>query len=262
LLLLLVNSSFYSQQDSARKAAIEIAKVLAEGTEEQVPRKNISGGDSTEIKLIKPSKEKEEAVFSDSKLKYENKGVDGKGIFQRFLEWLAELIFGNSNSKNTRIARDIIIWTIIIIAFAVIIRLLFKTQLISLVRPKTKATAFNFTDITEDLNTIDFEKKISEALLQSDYRLAIRWRYLKILFMLDKKNLITFAPFKTNLDYYHELSKSNSKINELKENNFHTSFTKLSRIYEYAWYGQFILKETDYGNNASDFITFEKQISA
>jgi hypothetical protein len=259
--LLLINVSFFSQQDSATKAAIEIARIFSEDMEENFQPTNIPLYDSSALILIEPSKVKEESVFADSKLQYETKGVDGKNVLLRLLEWLAELLFGNHSSESTSAMRRIIIWTIVIIASAVVIWLLSKSQLVSLVRPKSKATAFNFTDITEDLSAVNFEKKINDALLAGDYRLAVRWHYLKTLFLLDKKGLITFAPFKTNIDYYYELSKHKTKINGLKETNLNTAFIKLSRIYEYVWYGQFILKEPDYNNNAADFTNFEKQIS-
>jgi hypothetical protein len=148
-------------------------------------------------------------------------------------------------------ARTTIIWTIVLAAIAILIWLLSTSQLVSLIKPKPKSTSFNFNDVTEDLNAINFDLKISEALQQFDYRLAIRWRYLKMLFILDKKQMIAFAPFKTNIDYG----------NELKGKNYHPGFMKLSRIYEYVWYGQFTLNDNDYGNNAQEFETIERQIN-
>jgi hypothetical protein len=206
--------------------------------------------DSTEIKTRYPSKSKEEQIFSDSKLNYKKNAVDKKGMFERFLEWLAEKLFGKAGYDNISTAREIIIWTIVIISVAVIIWLLSRSELISLVKPKAKATAFSFSDITEDLDTINFNQQIQDALAHNDYRLAIRWHYLKILFLLDKKSLITFAPFKTNIDYN----------NELKGKNIHSSFGTLSRIYDYVWYGQFNLNEQSYQNNAAEFEAAERKI--
>ncbi len=129
--------------------------------------------------------------------------------------------------------------------------LLSKTELVSLIKPKSKSTSFNFSDLIEDLDTINFDVKIAEAFKSSDFRTAIRWHYLKTLFLLDKKQLITFAPFKTNIDYGHEL----------KGKDLYQAFIKLSRIYEYVWYGQFILNGSTYQNNAAKFNAVEKQIN-
>lgn len=198
-----------------------------------------------------PSKQKEVSIFSDSKLKYKQSNIVSPSLLQRFLSWLSEWLFGNVGYENINRTRTIIIWSVIIVSFTIIIWLLSKTQLISLIKPKPKATSFNFTDVTEDLNTINFELKITDALNINDYRLAIRWHYLKILFLLDKKQLIVFAPYKTNIDYTYEL----------KKDTYVTSYKQLSRIYEYIWYGQFSINEISYTENAKGFNNFEQQLN-
>lgn len=167
------------------------------------------------------------------------------------MKWLSDWLFGKAGYDNIERTRKIVIWTVILVSFGIIIWLLSKTQLVSLIKPKPKATSFNFTDLTEDLNTIDFEKKIIEALKSSDHRLALRWHYLKILFLMDKKQLITFAPFKTNIDYGYELKNDTVKIN----------YKKLSRIYEYVWYGQFVIDHQTYLDNADEFKKFEQDLN-
>lgn len=198
-----------------------------------------------------PSKQKEVSIFSDSKLKYKQSNIVSPSLLQRFLSWLSEWLFGNVGYENINRTRTIIIWSVIIVSFTIIIWLLSKKQLISLIKPKPKATSFNFTEVTEDLNTINFELKITDALNINDYRLAIRWHYLKILFLLDKKQLIVFAPYKTNIDYTYEL----------KKDTYVTSYKQLSRIYEYIWYGQFSINETSYTENAKGFNNFEQQLN-
>ncbi len=207
--------------------------------------------DSSEIKKIQPLTENERKVFLDQDLKYDQKAGVKQGFFDKLLDWLAEFLFGRTGYANINMARQIIIWSVVITGITLLIWLLSKSELISLIKPKPKSTSFNFSDITEDLNTINFNLKIAEALKQFDYRMAIRWQYLKILFMLDKKQIINFAPFKTNIDY----------SNELKGNNVHQGFIKVSRIYEYTWYGQFTLTEAIYKNNSLEFETIEKQIN-
>jgi hypothetical protein len=207
--------------------------------------------DTSAIKITKPSKQKEDAVFSDSKLKYKQNIKTRPGLLERFLEWLAEMLFGKAGYRNVDLTRKIIIWTIIIASFVIIIWLLSRSQLVSLIKPKHKATAFNFSDVTEDLNAINFEARISEAVKNDDFRLAIRWHYLKMLFVLDQKKLIAFAPYKTNIDYKYELKDKQAL-------NF---FLSLSRIYEYVWYGEFKVTSANYASNAQDFNDFEKQVN-
>ena len=77
---------------------------------------------------------------------------------------------------------------------------------------------------------------ISKAENQQDYRLAIRYHFLRMLKTLTDKNLIDWNPEKTNRDYISEISAS-----ELKE-----QFKDASRIFDYVWYGEFSINETEY----------------
>lgn len=206
--------------------------------------------DTSSITKVSPSLNKEEKIFSDPKLHYDHNFVANKGFFDKFLEWLAEKIFGKAGYENVSRAREIILWAIIIIAVIVVIRLIRRSEMVSLIKQKPKNTSFNFSDISEDLNSINFNKKIEEALLKNDYRLAIRWQYLKTLFLLDKKNRIIFAPFKTNIDYN----------NEIKDKELRLKFGNLSRIYEYVWYGKFVLNIDKYQKHSSEFESFDKKL--
>ena len=207
--------------------------------------------DSGKIETISPSKQKEDNLFADSKLKYKQTVIAQRGMFERFLEWLAEKLFGNAGFDNVITARQIIMWSIFIGAIALLIWLLSKSEFVSLIKPKPKATAFNFMDIVGDLDKINFEDQIKVAIAAGDYRLATRWNYLKILFLLDKNKLIVFASYKTNIDYKYEL----------KSKKHQATFVRLSYIYEYVWYGKFVIGSNDYKEKEIEFNNFEKELS-
>lgn len=207
--------------------------------------------DSSKIETLSPSKEKEEKLFSDPKLKYKQTITAGKGMFSRFLEWLAEKLFGDAGFDSINWARQIILWTISIAAVAIVIWLLSRSDMVSLIRQKPKATAFNFMDVIEDLDKINFEERIKAALADNDLRLATRWHYLKILFLMDKSKLIAFASYKTNVEYRYEL----------KSTKHQHVFIRLSYIYEHVWYGKFIIGINDYKEKEIEFNEFEKQLN-
>jgi preprotein translocase subunit SecG len=186
-----------------------------------------------------------------------------QNFMDRFLEWLANLFFDKAGPENILAARKIFIWTIVIVSVIIIVLLFFRSEVGGLVRPKTMSTAFSFSDVTEDISGIDFGRRISEALAANDYRLAVRWHYLKILFILDKNRIITFSPFKTNIDYGNEIrnSESNSATTEVKGRNLYGTFRELSRVYEFVWYGKFDIDNNDYGQYAENFSRFEKQVN-
>jgi preprotein translocase subunit SecG len=259
MLALISSAPAYSQsnKENALKRAIERAK-RTKGTQTVTPVY-----DSSEIKSVAPSKTAEEKVFSDKRMNDYKEKTSYKNFLDRFLEWLAELFFDKTGPENILAARNIFIWTIIIVSVIVILLLFFRSEVGGLVRPKTVSTAFSFSDVTEDISGIDFGRRISDALGTNDYRLAIRWHYLKILFLLDKNRIINFVPFKTNIDYGNEIRNFENNIGTTgaKGKNLYVTFRELSRVYEFVWYGKFDIDKNDYSKHAEEFLRFENQIN-
>jgi len=203
--------------------------------------------DSSNILLKVPDSLTEKKVFSDAKLQYNLNTKYEPGIFARFINWLSDLIFGDSNYDNIKLTREIIIWTVILASLGIIIWILSKSDLSRLIIPKSKITTFNFSELTEDLSSINFDKMIDEACASEEYRTAIRWHYLKSLYLLEKAKYLVFQPCKTNIDYQ----------NDLKKTNLVKEFISISRIYDYVWYGKFLVTQTKYPTLKKDFISFE-----
>lgn len=207
--------------------------------------------DSNSLKLVKPDSLLERKVFSDPKMKYDRDVNYEPGIFQRFMDWLSELIFGNNNQENVDFTRDLIVWCVIIFCVILVIWLLWRSDLSRLVSPESKLTTFNFSELTDDLSTINFDKMIEEAEVNADLRTAVRWYYLKCLFLLEKGGHLMFQPAKTNIDYQYDLKKS----------NFLNEFMAVSRIYDYVWYGKFSVDHSKYTELKKEFISFERHIN-
>lgn len=84
-------------------------------------------------------------------------------------------------------------------------------------------------DVDEDLSEIDLDEKIRESVANSEYRMAIRYLYLKTLKALNERNAIKIHAKATNNDYLQQM-RTSARYNE---------FALLTRIYEYVWYGEF-----------------------
>jgi hypothetical protein len=85
----------------------------------------------------------------------------------------------------------------------------------------------------EDIYNEDFDEKINEAFDLQNYRLAIRYMYLKSLRLLDQEGAIQLSAHGTNHGY--EL--------QLQDRKFANDFRYLTQVYEYAWYGDFAITE-------------------
>lgn len=80
----------------------------------------------------------------------------------------------------------------------------------------------------EDIKETDYDKLLNEALAIPDYRLAIRYLFLKSLKVLQEKELIDWHKEKTNYQYLNELPQ-----------HYRNNFSRLIYYFEYTWYGQF-----------------------
>jgi hypothetical protein len=96
----------------------------------------------------------------------------------------------------------------------------------------------------------DFDSLIRLALQNSNYRLALRYQYLRTLHLLAGKGLVSLAPDKTNFNYVSEISNIENR----------NAFAALTLNYEYAWYGEFDVDKNIYAKIESNFSILNNKI--
>ncbi len=96
----------------------------------------------------------------------------------------------------------------------------------------------------------DVDRLIAEAVMKGNYRLAVRYWYLKTLHLLHEKNLLQMAQDKTNYQY----------VNELKDADLRNRFAGITLNYEYVWYGEFEVDKLLYTKLESAFTAFVNKI--
>jgi len=94
----------------------------------------------------------------------------------------------------------------------------------------------------------DYDQLIGLATRAGNYRLAVRYQYLKTLHGLAARDKLVLAPDKTNYQYVTEISDPASR----KE------FAGLTLGYEYVWYGEFEINETVYRKMEQGFMAFNR----
>jgi hypothetical protein len=75
--------------------------------------------------------------------------------------------------------------------------------------------------------------------------------YLRTLRDMSDKKIIDYTSERTNSDYLFQLSGT----------RYYKDFFRLTRDFEYTWYGKFNLSERDYGLVQNDFLEFKQQLS-
>jgi Domain of unknown function (DUF4129) len=95
----------------------------------------------------------------------------------------------------------------------------------------------------------NFDNLYDIAYTQGNFRLAMRFLFLKTLQKLNDKNLIEFAADKTNSSYARELPVT------LKKN-----FAQLALYYEYIWYGNTPIQKESFDEIKNKFTQFLNKV--
>lgn len=172
---------------------------------------------------------------------------------QQFLTW----IFGVE--KATGILRKlftVVPYFILGLCLFVITKFFIKTNINQLTKGSiSNARNVQVFDDESLLKSEDLDNLRNKAEADKDFRLAVRFEYLKILKQLSLTNLIDWQQQKTNDDYYHELANSHLK----------PFFKQSTLMYDYVWYGNFRVDKVHYLTIKSildDFLTKINQIES
>jgi len=220
-----------------------------------------SQNDSIVLPIDENSVLQERRMYEDLKEKYtgdefnyETNTGESKNLLARFIKWLFQGIgdaVGINISPNTLLVLEYIIYGLMgILVIYLLIRIFINEKFNSIFTKKAKAILD--IDLTEQhIEVIDLDSLMSAALKNKDYRLAIRYQYLKILKQLSQKEIIEWHFDKTNVDYEKEIGESKLR----------NDFKKVSYLYEYIWYGEQIIDEVGYTNASFRFTQLNNAIS-
>lgn len=115
---------------------------------------------------------------------------------------------------------------------------------------ESSSAAISIKESLTDIHKITFDEEIARALLQQNYRLAVRLLYLGILKHLNDVRLIEWEIDKTNAEYVGELKNAEQK----------KVFGGLTRQFEYVWYGDFPLDQQTFREISSRFKDFKEML--
>ena len=206
--------------------------------------------DSTAIQVRKPNKS--EIVAFQKSIDYQYETVQNNHIetwwerqLRAFAKWFSEAFSGVGNPT---------FWKIFAYCFvaAVIVFVTLKLMGVDIESffSKQASTNIPYETLVENIHQINFTEAITDAIQQKDYRLAVRLHYLKTLKELSDNGLIDWQINKTNQSYVYEIQDS-----QLKK-----TFERVTRQFEYIWYGDFPIDEQAFLQVREEFLIFSNQI--
>ncbi len=158
--------------------------------------------------------------------------------------WYANYPFNGKKDEtaNNRVIKSkwvfTLLWIIILAAFVGILAWFLSQNGIGFFKNDTRLDkGSEYEDLEEeDIFSLNYTQKIEKAEQDGNYRLAIRYLFLRLLKILSEKGAIQYKPDRTNLDYLMQLHGKP----EFK------GFFEGARHYEYTWYGKFIPEQEAY----------------
>lgn len=144
----------------------------------------------------------------------------------------------------------IFFWTLALIFIGFIsYKVLFKNGVFN--RNKNRSNVEEEEESLHDLDDLlEYDALILVAENKNDFNLATRYLYLKTLKNLSERGFINFTPDKTNKEYLQEMSRY----------KYSGEFESLTRNYEYAWYGKFLIDANVYQQLKERFNLFNKKV--
>jgi hypothetical protein len=145
-----------------------------------------------------------------------------------------------------------LLWLLIIGGFAAAVIWYLADNRVGLFRKKNKkAKEDDERVMPENIFAINYQLEIDKATTQNNYRLVVRLMFLRLLKNLSERNIILYKQDKTNFDY----------LMQLQPTAFYKDFFRITRNYEYSWYGKFEVSVEAYSIIKGEFDHFENRLN-
>jgi len=193
-----------------------------------------------------PSKDKIEKYREDDRFKYYRERSNNPGLLDRIIRWLWDLLPDMSGPASAVFGafKYVVLGIIVLLIVLLVLKLAGVNYKVLLGKKKVDTAEIDI--YTENVNEMNFETLIRNALQNKNYRLATRFLYLKNLKLLSDKEIIKWDITKTNISYIYEIN----------DQTLRTKFLDTSLIFDYVWYGEFDIDSVQYAeidNRMNDF---------
>ncbi|MDO6812558.1 DUF4129 domain-containing protein [Tenacibaculum soleae] len=130
-----------------------------------------------------------------------------------------------------------------------IIKFFLKVNARNIIDGKKATAMVSLSDEETLIKEKDLPALIKIAITDGNFKLATRYYYLLLLKKLSEKELIFWQQEKTNEDYIKELASNK---------NLYKEFETLTHLYDYVWYGEFLIDKEKF---LKAEINFKKMIA-
>jgi len=182
---------------------------------------------------------------------------DSESWWTSFKKWLHDVwlwfwdgIFGNLGLNMPGWLLELAKYVVLLLLILLIIWLVVRINPGELFLKDKKQPAVLLSEEENIIQNEDISELIQHAVQEKDYRLAIRYYYLLILKQLRENKLIDYRAEKTNGEYF----------NEIRQKPIRGQFERITRLYEFIWYGYFSIDQKQFMQFSGEFKEMENRI--
>ena len=169
-------------------------------------------------------------------------------VLLRFFEWL----FGvNKASGVLSLFLEVLPYVLLVVLVFILIKFFLNVNARAISYAKKNQAAVAMSEEEHIIKNEDIQQLIQEALANDNYRLAVRYYYLYLLQIMTERELINWEIQKTNEDY----------LNELEQEHLQHPFRKITRLYDYIWYGEFPIDQEKYQKAENSFLSLKQLLT-
>ncbi|MBE0571478.1 MAG: hypothetical protein IH618_08030 [Ignavibacteriaceae bacterium] len=180
---------------------------------------------------------------NDPEFDYDGGPEESEDWITKIKNWINQQLAILRSSKTYSTLLDYLYYGLMIAALILIIRGLIKADRRGLLFGKINSNEIKMVESEEDISQINFDELIAAAAEKKDYKLAVRYLFLKSLKLLSEKELIELRNNKTNHQY----------LSEIKNNRISNAFQIATSRFEWIWYGDFPVDEKVMKSSQNDF---------
>ncbi|MGH1366110.1 MAG: DUF4129 domain-containing protein [Calditrichia bacterium] len=188
----------------------------------------------------------------DSDFFYDHQPPNTIGWWEDFKRWLWHNIFRSLGVVDNPFLRNLLFYGFIAAVLGYAAYKMSEGDIQKLWKGRSRKVTVDFLEDEKDIQDLDIEKLLKQALQENDLHRATRLLYLKALRQLSERALILWQRDKTNSDYILELSG-----NPIQDN-----FREITRIFDHVYYGDFKLRIASFPELRAHFEQFYERLGA
>ena len=185
--------------------------------------------DTLDLDIRIPSENILQAYLIDPDFNYDYTKPEPDDWFAKIKNWINQQIISLTRSESFSTILDYLYYGLMLLALILIVRGLMKGDRRGMFFGNINSEKIKFSEHKEEIIMPNLEELISSAIQRKDYKLAVRYLFLKSLQLLSSNGIIELKENKTNYQY----------LSEIKNVSVSNAFRKTTSRFERVWYGDF-----------------------